>query len=138
MNSTPNSRTIKALLVDDEEVTLDLLIDMFRAIGLESIITANNGKSALKLALDEEPDIVFTDYVMPGIDGVMLMQAIRAISPKTPVVLFTGFLDELMKKLKEAGDIKPDYILLKPFVSTDKIISILRKHFPLHDFGEAE
>ncbi len=138
MNSTPNSRTIKALLVDDEEVTLDLLIDMFRAIGLESIITANNGKSALKLALDEEPDIVFTDYVMPGIDGVMLMQAIRAISPKTPVVLFTGFLDELMKKLKEAGDIKPDYILLKPLVSTDKIISILRKHFPLHDFGEAE
>lgn len=127
------NKPIKALIVDDEESIIDLLSEILRKIGLNTIISAYSGKSALMLFLDEKPDIVLCDYLMPEINGIMLLKAIKALDSEVPVVLFTGYYKELMKKL-EQEEIKPDYILRKPFIRLEKIVEIFQQCFPKYEF----
>lgn len=80
------------LLVDDEEdIRLVLkvsLIDM----GYE-VITAENGREALRLFLEHRPPIVVTDIKMPDIDGLDLLRKIKNENPDTEVVMITGHGD---------------------------------------------
>lgn len=127
------SNPIKALVVDDEKPIVDLLKKILQKIGGDPIIPAYDGESALMLFLEEKPDIVFCDFAMPGIDGLMLFKAIKAINPKVPFILFTGYYEELLKRLEEEN-IRPDFILRKPFVGVEKIIEILQECFPEQTF----
>ena len=137
--------TFKALIVDDEEMILDLMSRMFESFGAETI-TALDGNTAVELFTQESPDIVFTDYIMPEMDGIMLLRELKKLNNSIPVVLFTGFADKyydsnkqtdllsgglfetMTHELKSEG-IQADHLLKKPF-SKEKIIKILKRYFP--------
>ena len=57
------------------------------------VSTAENGARGLELFLSEHPDLVLADFSMPELNGLELMQKIKAISPDTPVILITAFGD---------------------------------------------
>lgn len=103
----------KILVVDDNLVVLKLLRHL-----LESedylVITAENGLEALKLASTENPDIIITDYVMPEMDGVMLVKKLksRAATRAIPIMMLTG-KDEEESEL-EGLDAGADDYLTKP------------------------
>jgi signal transduction histidine kinase/CheY-like chemotaxis protein len=85
----PRQATI--LLVDDEELVRVATADMLGDLGYE-VIEANSGAEALRLLrLGDEPDLMITDYLMPGMSGVQLIENARAIAPAMQVMLITGY-----------------------------------------------
>jgi type IV pilus assembly protein PilB len=103
----------KILVVDDNLVVLKLLRHL-----LESedylVITAENGVEALKLASTENPDMIVTDYVMPEMDGVMLIKKLKskAATRTIPIMMLTA-KDEEESEL-EGLDAGADDYLTKP------------------------
>ena len=104
----------KVLVADDEIHIVQVVAMKFRNNGFE-VITADNGIDAYSLCCDEKPDIVLTDYQMPGMTGIELVEKMRQ-TPEIadiPVIMLTarGFAieDDQRNKLKIAE------CLSKPF-----------------------
>ncbi len=79
------------LLVDDDRNFLRALRTILEAEGFR-VFSANNGKPALALAIRERPDIIVTDYMMPGVDGMEFCRQLKAnlTTLRVPVVLLTA------------------------------------------------
>jgi len=96
----------KILLVDDEEGIRKVLGISLMDIGYQ-VFTAQDGKEALAVFRQHSPPIVLTDIKMPLMDGIDLLQQIKAESPDTEVIMLTGHgdMDLAIKCLKlEATD----------------------------------
>src|SRR3954453_8543073 len=77
------------LIVDDEANTLASLSRAFRLAGHEATVCDNAAK-ALDLAKSQEFDLIFSDVVMPGKDGLMLLEELKQQGVSTPVVMMSG------------------------------------------------
>ncbi len=94
----------KAMVVDDEFHIVQVVAIKLRNNGF-NVITADNGADAYTLACEQKPDIVITDYQMPKLSGLELIEKMRS-NPDTaqiPVIMLTarGFAidDEQKQKL---------------------------------------
>ena len=104
---TPQQSTI--LVVDDTANTLELIATI---LGTEhKVLTAGDGETAMKIALQEEPDLILLDIRMPGMDGYQLCKLLKAdpVTREIPVIFVTA-MDEEREEAKglELGAI--DYI----------------------------
>jgi DNA-binding NtrC family response regulator len=79
----------RILIVDDEESTRELFAELLQRWGYEVEQTAD-GHGALKIAAESRPDVIVSDLVMPKLDGLALVRALREEQPDTPVVIITG------------------------------------------------
>ena len=101
------------LVVDDNPDVLELSAGHLRTLGYR-ILAAKSGEEALKL-LDQYGDIdmLFTDIIMPGgMNGLQLVERVRARQPDVPVLLATGYMDELPR---EVGSAAAMMTLTKPY-----------------------
>ncbi|HEU4714963.1 MAG TPA: ATP-binding protein [Pyrinomonadaceae bacterium] len=80
------------LIVDDSEDTIRMLEQLLRLAGA-NVRTANNGADALRLAAENEFDVILSDISMPGMDGFEFLQRLRRLEGRehVPVVAITGF-----------------------------------------------
>jgi CheY-like chemotaxis protein len=81
----------KVLVVDDEIHIVHVVAIKLRNNGFE-VIAADNGAEGLKLALAEKPDIIVTDYQMPVMTGIELVEQLRQNedTKDTPVIILTA------------------------------------------------
>lgn len=80
----------KILVVDDEKVLVQLCRIILEAAGFE-VRGAYNGNQALSMALEEMPDLVLLDVMMPGLDGIEVCRQIRETHHLTvPIVMYTA------------------------------------------------
>lgn len=103
----------KILLVEDNPYTCDIFTTMVRHLGFASV-TARDGADGIRAALNESPDVIFMDYMMPAIDGIEATRRIKeqAAIAHIPIVLFTAALgDNVASAAIEAGATR---ILIKP------------------------
>jgi DNA-binding NtrC family response regulator len=77
------------LIVDDEANTLASLSRAFRLAG-HAVVVCDNAAKALELAKAQSFDLIFSDVVMPGKDGLTLLEDLRAQDVTTPVVMMSG------------------------------------------------
>ena len=77
------------LIVDDEPNTLASLSRAFRLAGHEAVV-CDNATKALELCKSQNFDLVFSDVVMPGKDGLSFLEDLRALGISTPVVMMSG------------------------------------------------
>jgi CheY-like chemotaxis protein len=92
--SRPAPEVKTLLLVDDSAVDQHFIADLVqKQLGWEVQVAAS-GEQALTMLRDRPPGIVLTDLVMPGMDGLELLQTIRKEFPSVPVVLVTAFGSE--------------------------------------------
>ena len=85
----PREATI--LLVDDEELVRTGTAEMFGDLGYK-VIEASSGAEALRLLRGgEAPDLLITDYLMPGMNGAQLIEHVRPLAPSTRLMLITGY-----------------------------------------------
>ena len=117
---------VKVLLVDDEALVLYGWKFSLESAGYY-VKTALSGENAFEIIEEEKPDIVFTDLVMPRINGVEVCRNIKAMYPDTEVILISGHPREvekhLMDFLKAGGK---DVFLRKPLFK-DEIIEAADK-----------
>ena len=106
------------LIVDDDANTLASLSRAFRLAGHEAVV-CDNPVRALELIKSEPFDLIFSDVVMPGIDGLKLLEQVRAAGVTTPVVMMSGQAHiEMAVKATRLGALD---FLEKP-LSTDKLL----------------
>jgi signal transduction histidine kinase/ActR/RegA family two-component response regulator len=85
----PRHATI--LLVDDEELVRIGTAEMLTDLGYK-VVEATSGAEALRLLrMGEEPDLLITDYLMPGMNGVALIEHARPLAPSMEMMLITGY-----------------------------------------------
>jgi DNA-binding NtrC family response regulator len=106
------------LIVDDDANTLASLSRAFRLAGHE-VTVCDNPVRALEMVKTEPFDLIFSDVVMPVMDGLKLLEAIRAAGVVTPVVMMSGQAHiEMAVKATRLGAMD---FLEKP-ISTDKLL----------------
>ena len=98
------------LLVDDTPTNLEILVGYFAESGFD-VAVATNGESAIKQAIDNQPELILLDVMMPGIDGFETCRRLKANdqTKEIPIIFMTA-LSETTDKLKgfEAGAV--DYV----------------------------
>jgi CheY-like chemotaxis protein len=102
-------RTGSVLLVEDNEEVGEFGESLLRELG-HRVARARSGAEALKLVAKRKFDVVLTDVVMPGMSGLDLAERLGASHPQLPVVLTTGYSDEIARS--GAGG-RP--VVLKPY-----------------------
>ena len=89
------SRTISAVLVDDEKLASDELSYQLRDFpDIEVLATASNGLEAVKLIEDLQPDLVFLDVQMPGLDGMGVIRRLRELDVPLPYFIMATAFDQ--------------------------------------------
>ena len=124
--------TIKVLIVDDDHYMRKVVRTMLTALGVKHIREANNGTSGIEAIKEINPDVVFVDWEMPGIDGLEFIRMVRQPAtfpvPDVPIILLTGHGDRW--RVIEAARFGVHEYLLKP-VSTkallDRLAAVLMK-----------
>ena len=87
--------TISAILVDDEKLASEELAYQLKEFpDIDIIATASNGIEALKLIQDLEPDLVFLDVQMPGIDGMGVIRKLRELDIPLPYFVMATAYDQ--------------------------------------------
>lgn len=103
---------VKLLIIDDDVTICDFLKSYFCQVGYK-VFTANEGKQALFIATEEQPDVILLDIKMPGLSGIEILQEIRKTSPSSKVIMMSAVSEEVVIQLAErygaAG------YLIKPF-----------------------
>ena len=108
--SVPKKRI---LVVDDEPFVCDAVKMMLTFDGHE-VSTANDAKEALKVFETGKFDLVVTDFAMPGMKGDELAAAIKARSPRQPVMMITAYTEMLQSSGKQLPGV--DFLVSKPFL----------------------
>ncbi len=136
----------KVLIVDDEKEFLEIMAERMRVRDME-VTTSTSATEALALIATEAYDAVIMDFMMPNIDGIQAIKAIKGKKPETQIILLTGHatvqkgveamkagamdfvekpadIDALLEKVKKAHNKRAIIVEKK---SQDKIIEALRK-----------
>jgi len=83
------ARKVRLLVVDDEAEIRHLLLDLLSSSGWR-VDVAKDGQEALEMVHTHRYDVIISDIVMPGMDGMELLRRVREIRPKTRLILMTG------------------------------------------------
>jgi two-component system nitrogen regulation response regulator NtrX len=106
------------LLVDDDPNTLGSLARAFRLSGFEATV-CDNAPRAIQLVMDSRFDVILSDVVMPGMDGIQLLEELRGRGISTPVIMISGQANvEMAVRATRLGAVD---FLEKP-LSTDKLL----------------
>jgi len=98
-----NLKQYTILVVDDDEDLRDSIVFDLERKGF-SVASASNGREALEIVKNNKIHVVLSDVRMPGGDGVELLENIRQIDPKVPVViLISGFADVVREDMITRG-----------------------------------
>ena len=108
------------LVVEDQDSARESLAELLRGEGYE-VHEAADGNSAIALVDQHDLDVVLTDLMMPGSDGIAVLRHIRDVSPQTLVVLMTAHAS--VETALEAIRLGAQDYLLKPLIFED----VLRK-----------
>ena len=106
------------LLIDDDPNTLASLSRAFRLAGFEATV-CDSATRALELIRAERFDVIFSDVVMPGKDGISLLEDLKAAGVTTPVVMISG--QATMETAVRATRLGAVDFLEKP-ISTEKLL----------------
>jgi DNA-binding NtrC family response regulator len=92
---------ITLLIVDDNTKFLNSMADRARLKGY-TVLTAENGTQALKMAEQQKVDVAVVDQQMPDMEGLEVITKLKAQTPTLKTLLLTGHGDEKLKKATEA------------------------------------
>lgn len=94
---------VSLLLIDDESDYSDTMRFYLKAKGY-MVRCASSGEAGVKEIIQERPDIIFLDFMMPGMDGVETLKKIREIDAMLPVIMVTSYAtDEKVNEARSLG-----------------------------------
>jgi two-component system response regulator PilR (NtrC family) len=114
-------RSMRVMIVDDEEVLRDVLEVVLRREGFDVVLAAS-GEEALNLLDGEEVDLVILDVMLPGISGIDTLRAVRIANPTLPVVVITAFssIDGAIEAMKFGAF----HYIPKPFKNEEVVLTV--------------
>jgi DNA-binding NtrC family response regulator len=116
----------KVLVVDDEHLVADTVSEILNRNGFEAV-GAYSGEAALDVALTLEPDILLTDVLMPGMNGVQLAVELIKMHPALNVILFSGQTG-INSIVQDAHDAGVSFKLLPKPLHPQELLQHLREY----------
>lgn len=115
----------KILVVEDDASLNDAYKTILLSAGYETK-TAFNGEEALKLARDDEPDIIFLDLRMPVLDGIGFLRAYKPKKehPNVKIIVFSNY--DMQQEVDEAYELGAERYVLKAWASPKELIKIVK------------
>jgi CheY-like chemotaxis protein len=114
------------LVVEDDDFVRDSMVESLEALGY-TVSHASDGEAGLRELQRARPDLIITDYLMPGITGAELVRQARHAFPDVPTIIATGYAD--MHAIEEV--IGEDMVLRKPFQLAELAASVERALRPV-------
>ncbi len=105
----------RLMIVDDAMIMRMKIKDIARAAGWNVVAEAQNGEEAVELYQQHEPDMVTLDMVMPKLDGLAALRAIRDLNPSAQVVMVSAINQK--EKLSDCITSGAMDFIVKPFDS---------------------
>lgn len=102
---------LRVLLVEDDDDNRDLMAEVLDSAGHE-VLPVSSGHEGLKTLSERSVDVVVTDVGMPGMGGLEMAKAAKAIAPSVPVVIVTGWAER--EDIAQAKGRDVDAVLIKP------------------------
>ena len=118
---TEQTKKLTAMVVEDEKVTNELLSSTFKNF-FSDVTSCFNGEEALSSYEKNNPDVVFVDIVMAGMDGIELSRQIRKLNPTQIIIVISASND--IEKISESIEVGVNSFIQKP-IDTKKIIELL-------------
>lgn len=108
-------RKFTILFVEDDTAVREMVMLLLREHGFD-VLEASNGYEAIRVLVDHSVDLIFTDVVMPGINGFELAQQAKVMRPGVHVLYMTGYADQYFGRGLRYGKllqkpIRPDQLL---------------------------
>jgi DNA-binding response OmpR family regulator len=107
---TPNA---KILVIDDDTAITELMSMLLKTFGFD-VLTTNIGADGIRLAREEQPNVILLDLMMPDLDGWQVCKAIRQTS-NVPILILSAINDPRM--VASVLDVGADDFLVKPVPS---------------------
>lgn len=124
---------MRILLIEDDKATANYIAKGLREIG-NIVQVAHTGREGMLLAAGEAWEVIVTDRMLPGPDGLTILRALRASGIATPVLVLTA-LSEVERRV-EGLDAGADDYLAKPFAFSElraRIAALARRPVPATD-----
>ncbi len=113
------------LIVEDEDILNEAYQTILRNQGY-NIITAYNGKEAMEVLKDKEPDLILLDLRMPEMDGVSFLKEYDLSQhPNVKVVVFSNF--DMQREVDEAYELGAKHYILKSGASPKELVHIVKR-----------
>ena len=117
----------KILIIEDDPSLIKALIDRLKVAGYEAV-SAPDGKSGVEQAIEQLPDLIITDVIMPGFPGSHVVRELQADdrTKNIPVIVMSGILgrDDARRGLNINGKLYP--ALSKPF-DAETLLKIIKE-----------
>jgi DNA-binding NtrC family response regulator len=125
MSRSERTAKLRILVAEDEEITLDNLVETLREAGYDAAGTVN-GRDALARIGKEQFDILITDIKMPGMSGLELLEKTKEKCPGTEVIVLTGYgsISSAVDSMRKGAF---DY-LTKPFDLDELVLRVKKIH----------
>ncbi len=114
----------KILMVEDDVAMRDIVIHKLLAHGFE-VKEAENGKKGIDLILNEKPDLVLLDLMMPEVDGFQVLETVRKNTDNgvknTPIIILSNLWSN--KDILRAKDLQVQAYMVKAYFTTEEILN---------------
>ncbi|MBI2732867.1 MAG: PAS domain S-box protein [Aquabacterium sp.] len=126
----PSASPTRVLYIDDEAANRALLLAYGQLRGDLQLSVCDDGASGLDLARQTRPDILLIDMMMPGLNGVQVLQRVRADPQLRTIPCVAVSANAMQKQIDEAMDAGFDGYLTKPLSANDLFLEIerIRQH----------
>ncbi len=116
---------VKILVVEDDEITSHMLRRILEKEGYQ-VITAADGAEGLRMFLEDKPDLLLTDCLLPKMDGFKLVKKARAEQSEHLPIMMMSAIYRKSSYHQEAIDAGADEYMVKPFEPEELIQKIKR------------
>ena len=123
--ATDKARATRVIVVDDETRIASTLVEILKGEGFEAL-SASTGDGAIDLARTFKPDVVLSDVILPGLNGIEVGIRISALFPRCRVILFSGQAATL-DLVKDAHRRGHEFEILAKPIKPDALLTIIRK-----------
>ena len=82
------------LVVEDDRLNRNLVCKVLRNEG-HQVFEASDGAEALELLYEQRFDLVITDFMMPKLNGLKLVEQLHSLQPRLPIIFITGYLSAI-------------------------------------------
>jgi diguanylate cyclase len=119
----------KILIIEDEAAMRKILVDTFTSENF-AVFQAPDGETGLATALQEKPDIILLDIVLPRMDGLAVLNKLRSESPygkNVPVILLTNLSPDSEAINQAITKDTPSYYLVKANWNIEDVVEKVRE-----------
>lgn len=128
MSEQPQSDPLKVLVIDDDELVRQTISAILQRRGFQ-VVLAEDGDAGLEKYQSAAPDVVITDILMPGKEGIETIVELRRLSPSLKIIAISGGgVQGNLSYLDMARRLGANDVLVKPF-TPDAVVNAVRGLF---------